>query len=324
MSDNTKFKPAWWLPNSHLQTIWPALLRPNSKELPVERERFTLYDGDFIDLDWIGREEKGPLILMLHGFEGSIASHYAQGMLDTFYKNGWRCVFMHFRGCSGEPNRLPRGYHSGETRDLQFVVDELRRREPDTQIGAIGYSLGGNVLLKWLGETSGHNPLHAAIAVSVPYDLHKAAARIQRGFSRFYQWYFLRCLRHRLSYKYTVHPCSINANTLHDIHSIHDFDNKVTAPLHGFRDADDYYTTSSSRQYLKTIKVPTLLLHAKDDPFMTEDVIPEQDELSNSVELEVTDTGGHVGFVSGRYPWRPEYWLDQRTSLFFSKHFKKI
>lgn len=322
MSDEIKFKPAWWLRNPHLQTIWPTIFRPDSKNLAIERERFELYDGDFLDLDWVGRGEKGPLIVMLHGFEGSIASHYAQGMLATIREHGWRCVFMHFRGCSGEPNRLPRGYHSGETVDLQNVIEILRQREPETPLGAIGYSLGGNVLLKWMGETGSHNPLQAAIAVSVPYELHKAAARIQKGFSRFYQWYFLKCLRDRLAYKFKMVPSPVNPDLLNVIRSIHDFDNTFTAPLHGFRDAAEYYEISSARQYLKHIQVPTLLVHSKDDPFMTEDVVPQPSDLSEHVQLELTEYGGHVGFISGRYPWRPEYWLDKRASLYFSKHFK--
>src|SRR5580704_6495536 len=168
MSGN-EFKPAWWLPNSHLQTLWPAIFRSNIKKVALERERLELPDGDFIDLDWLDRQKTGPLILILHGFEGSIESHYAKGMLCSINQQGWRGVFMHFRGCSGEPNRLPRGYHSGETNDLHYVIQILQQREPDIDLAAIGYSLGGNVLLKWLGETGLENPLKAAIAISVPF-----------------------------------------------------------------------------------------------------------------------------------------------------------
>jgi predicted alpha/beta-fold hydrolase len=317
------FKPAWWLPNPHLQTMWPVLLRRKIRDLEVERERVELPDGDFIDLDWVGRGGSGPVVLILHGFEGSINSHYARGMLLKVMQNGWRGVFMHFRGCSGEPNRLPRSYHSGETSDVDYIVKWLRGREMNTSVAAIGYSLGGNVLLKWLGETGAQNPLKAAIAISVPFELHKAAQRIQKGFSRCYQWYFLKCLRERLTFKSQFVPAApLNANELEAVRTIMDFDHRYTAPLHGFSDADEYYSISSSRQYLRSIQVPTLILHAKDDPFMSEDVIPEGHELSSQVKLEVTESGGHVGFVTGKYPWRPEYWLEQRIPDFLKDHLK--
>ena len=227
---------------------------------------------------------------------------------------------MHFRGCSGEPNRLPRSYHSGDTKDAEFVVNMLHSREPETVISAIGYSLGGNVLLKWLGETGKNNPLKAAVAISVPFDLSKAANRIQHGFSRFYQWYFLKCLRERLTHKFQYVPTPIDPSNI-EVRDIRLFDDLYTAPLHGFSGVDEYYATSSCRQYLKAIQVPTLILHAKDDPFMSADVIPTLQELSSSVKLEVTETGGHVGFVSGNVPWRPQYWLEQRIPLFLRDFF---
>lgn len=317
-----QFKPAWWLPNSHLQTLWPPIFRRSLKNVTVERERLELPDGDFIDLDWVGRNESGPLVLVLHGLEGSIESHYAKGMLQTVTQSGWRGVFMHFRGCSGEPNRLPRSYHSGETGDVKYLTQVLFERESNLELAAIGFSLGGNVLLKWLGETKEKNPLKAAIAVSVPFELHKAAARIQQGFSRFYQWYFIRCLRDRLSQKFKVKESGIDPIIIHNVRTMYEFDDKVTAPMHGFSGVDEYYSTASCRQYLSLIKVPTLILHAKDDPFMSEDVIPKPQELSPYVKLELSDSGGHVGFVSGKYPWRPEYWIEQRVPEFFKQYLK--
>jgi uncharacterized protein len=314
---NSQFKPAWWLPNPHLQTIWPAITRRDIKNLKLFRERLELPDGDFVDLDWVGKDEQGPLVIILHGLEGSIDSHYAKGMMQAVSNKGMRAVFMHFRGCSGEPNRLERGYHSGETEDFAYLVQKLHEREPDTILGAIGYSLGGNVLLKWLGETRQENPLKAAIAVSVPFELQKAAERIQEGFSRFYQWYFLKCLRDRLEEKYKQKSSSIDLSFLAEVQTMREFDNQLTAPLHGFVDADEYYNTASSRQYLRTIQIPTLIVHAKDDPFMTEDVIPQEYELSPYVKLEITDAGGHIGFVGGKYPWKSEYWLEERAPQFF-------
>lgn len=320
------FKPAWWLPNSHLQTIWPAVVRKRviKPKIKLERERFELPDGDFLDLDWVDRDASGPIIVILHGFEGSINSPYVKGMLNAVHDHGWRGVCMHFRGCSGVHNRLPRGYHSGDTSDLASLMNELVHREPDTPFAAIGYSLGGNILLKWLGETGKYNPLKAAIAVSVPFDLHKASKRIERGFSRLYQWYLLRGLRRRLARKHAVIPPPVDPGFLKKVSSLREFDDNFTAPMYGFKDAEDYYMSTSSRQYLRFIQVPTLLIQAKDDPFMTADVIPNPDELSPSVRLEVTETGGHVGFVTGKYPWKPVYWLEERTPEFFSEFLKDV
>ncbi len=315
----SQFKPAWWLPSPHLQTLWPPIFR-RSLNLTVERERLELPDGDFIDLDWVGRTQSGPLVLVLHGLEGSIESHYAKGMLQTAMQSGWRGVFMHFRGCSGEPNRLPRSYHSGETGDVKYLAQVLYEREPDLKLAAIGFSLGGNVLLKWLGETKEKNPLKAAIAVSVPFELHKAAARIQQGFSRFYQWYFIKCLRDRLSQKFKISESCIDPAVVHTVRTMYEFDDKVTAPMHGFSGVDEYYSTASCRQYLSLIKVPTLIVHAKDDPFMSEDVIPKPQELSSYVTLELSEAGGHVGFVGGKYPWCPEYWIEKRVPEFFKQY----
>lgn len=322
MSDLT-FKPAWWLPNPHLQTIWPVLYPRSFKHLVLERERLELPDGDFIDLDWVKGSGTGPVVLLLHGLEGSIESHYAKGMLSEITNQGWRGVFMHFRGCSGVPNRLLRGYHSGETGDVEFVTRVVMERTNHAPIAAIGVSLGGNVLLKWLGETGASNPLTAAIAISVPFELHKAAKRVQQGFSRFYQWYFIKCLRERLATKVLQVPShQLDLWCINQVNTMYDFDDKITAPLHGFSGVDEYYNASSSRGYLHSIKVPTLILHSKDDPFMSSDVIPELKELSSSTKLEVTMAGGHVGFVGGKYPWKPEYWIEKRAPIFLKEYFK--
>ncbi len=315
------FKPAWWLPGPHLQTIWPALCRRKKTKLDVHRERFWLADGDFVDLDWIGHPT-GPIVLILHGLEGSIKSPYAKGMLEAVAAQGWRGVLMHFRGCSGVPNRLARGYHSGETGDVNEVIQALRSREPSTFLAAIGFSLGGNVLLKWLGETGLDNPLAAAVAISVPFELQKTTDRIRKGFSRVYQWHLLNCLYKRLSYKFQLQPYPHGLPPLSKYKSIRDFDDNITAPLHGFSNANEYYTLSSSRQYLNKIQVPTLLLQSTDDPFMTKDIIPSPQEISPKIQLEVTQSGGHVGFVSGKFPWRPNYWLEARVPAFLQSYLK--
>ena len=318
--DELLFKPAWWLPGPHLQTLWPTLCRRQVNNIMLERERFELPDGDFVDLDWVGKNNTGPIILILPGLEGSIYSPYAKGMLYAIAQQNWRGVFMHFRGCSGEPNRLPRSYHSGETGDIAALVMALKKREPQTVFAAIGFSLGGNMLLKWLGETGQDNPLQAAIAISVPFELQKTAERIQCGFSKLYQWHLLNCLCKRLTQKFQGRPIPNNFPTALKFQTLQEFDDQVTAPLHGFTGAIDYYTRSSSRQYLNKIQIPTLILQAQDDPFMTHDIIPQKSELSSHVRFELTRSGGHVGFVTGKYPWRAKYWLEQRAPLFLQRY----
>lgn len=313
------FKPAWWLSNKHLQTLWPTLCRRPIHDIAIARERFELPDGDFVDLDWSGNGH-GPIVIMLHGLEGSIDSPYAKGMLHAISKQGWRGVLMHFRCCSGERNRLPRTYHSGETGDINAVVTTLSQREPGVPMAALGFSLGGNVLLKWLGESGQSNVLKAAIAISVPFELHKSVNRINQGFSKLYQWHLLRSLYYKMQWKFREQSAPVIIPPLSDLHTIRDFDEAVTAPLHGFANAEDYYAKSSCRQYLRHIHVPTLVLQAKDDPFMTEDLLPRLDELSSTITLELSEKGGHVGFVSGALPWQAEYWLEQRVPRFLQKY----
>jgi len=312
------FKAAWWCRGPHGQTLWARLAR-RPPHVALWRERLELPDGDFIDLDWT-EKGSGPIVIVLHGLEGSSDSPYARGLLRAIERRGWRGVVMHFRGCSGEPNRLARSYHSGDTGDLAFLVTTLRRREPRAPLATVGFSLGGNVLLKWLGKAGGVTPLRAAVAVSVPFVLHGAAERLQQGFSRLYQWRLLRSLRRTVDAKRRHMELPLKIRDLSTLKNFRDFDEYVTAPLHGFDSADHYYTVSSSRQYLGGITVPTLLLHARDDPFMTESAIPRPDELSESVTLELSPHGGHVGFVAGIWPWRPRYWLDERIPAYLARY----
>lgn len=305
---STPFKPAWWLPGGHVQTLWPALLRRAVSPV-TRRERVELPDGDFIDVDWTG--ESGPIVIVLHGLGGSMDSHYARGILRAVATRGWRGALMHFRGCSGEPNRLLRGYHAGDTGDLASFVALLRQREPHIPLAAVGYSLGGNVLLKWLGEQGESSPLSAAVAVSVPFDLGAATARMQQGFSRIYDRRLLRCLQDALARKRAVMALPWDATTIAAIGTLRAFDECVTAPLHGFRDAEDYYDRASCRPYLPRIHTPTLIVHAADDPFMPPSVVPPPHVLSATTRLELSPSGGHVGFVSGA-PWTPRYWLETR------------
>jgi predicted alpha/beta-fold hydrolase len=309
------FRRAWWLPGAHLQTLYPTLFR-RFRPPPLRRERIELPDGDFLDVDR-GPCHDGPLVLLLHGLEGSIRSHYAAGLMTALDRCGFEGALMHFRGCSGEPNRLPRSYHSGETGDLATVLALLHARDPERPVFAIGVSLGGNVLLKWLGENPQQTLVQRAIAISVPFELNKAALRLQAGLSRLYQAHLLRKLRRSTRAKAVIISLPVPVDRLDQIRTFRSFDDRITAPLHGFAGVDDYYRRSSSRQFLKQIRTPTLILHALDDPFMTPDSVPGPDELGPGIQLELSEHGGHVGFIGGRWPWRACYWLDRRVCAWF-------
>lgn len=304
------FRPAWWCRGPHMQTLWPYLFR-RAPRVALRRERLELPDGDFLDLDWT-LNNRGPIVIILHGLEGSSHSKYARGLLKAVHDHGWRGAVMHFRGCSDEPNRLPRSYHSGETTDLAYVVSLLHQREPDAPLFVVGFSLGGNVLLKWLGEVGAQAPIKAAVAVSIPFLLGESAKRLDQGFSRVYQWVLMRSMRNAVANKHRRMKLPLKIKDFSTLRTFRDFDEHVTAPLHGFAGADDYYRRSSSRQYLNRIRIPTLIVQSRDDPFMTDTVIPQREELSPAIQLETYDSGGHVGFVGGSWPWMPHYWLEER------------
>ena len=327
---NTTFTPAWWLKNCHLQTLYPALFRKLPSPV-LRRERLITPDNDFLDLDWCG-EEHLPLVILLHGLTGSSQSIYIKGLQHVLSQNNYRSVALNFRGCSGESNNSFRCYHSGETQDIDFLYKTLREREPITPIAAVGFSLGGNVLLKWLGEQQNNVNLFAAVAISVPLVLSICATKLDFGFSKIYRANLLRELKDYISGKQqhlekigaTQHAKKLEQlGDLTKIRSFWEYDERVVAKLHGFKNAHDYYARSSSRQYLKKIAVPTLLIHALDDPFMTANVIPKADELSPFVQLELTKAGGHVGFVAGKNPFKPVYWLEQRIPKFLQQQLNR-
>ncbi|MDD2724887.1 MAG: hydrolase [Methylovulum sp.] len=328
MLNKTPFKPAWWLRNRHFQTLYPALLRRTPKVPHLWRERISTPDGDFLDLDHCGTGA-GPRVILLHGLTGSSGSGYIKGLQVEFLRRGWRSVVMNFRGCSGESNNKARCYHSGETEDIQFVYESLRQREPGTQCAAVGFSLGGNVLLKWLGEQGGRVDLAAAVAVSVPLVLNLCASKLDNGFSKIYRANLLKRLKTYMRLKQAHlerngHQAEAEKiRRLGDcskISSFWQYDDVVVAGLHGFKDVHDYYQRSSSRQFLKHITVPTLVIQADDDPFMTSAVLPAVDELSAHVQLEVTCGGGHVGFVARQKFFKPYYWLEQRIPEFLGHY----
>jgi len=303
-----------------LQTLYPALLR-KPPALTLKNEQLELSDGDFIDLSWTEEKQTSPIVILLHGLEGSINSPYAKGILKTIQDIGWQGVLMHFRGCSGRHNRLERSYHSGETGDLNSLIHTLKTRHPDRKITAIGVSLGGNVLLKYLGEQGNKCKLTAAMAISVPFDLADGAKALNKGFSKVYQRHLIKRLCIKMRDKFKHKPAPIDLDKLSEWTNFYLFDHNVTAPLHGFASADDYYTKSSSKQFLKNITTPTLILHSKDDPFMSQKAIPTKEELSSSVTLELTEHGGHVGFVYGKSPFRAKYWIEKRLVEYFKSVF---
>ncbi len=308
------FTPPAWLRNPHLQTLWPYAARYRVS-VRVRRERLELPDGDFLDLDWtLGGA--GPVVIILHGLSGSVDSHYARSLLTGLHRRGLRGVLMNFRGAGGEPNRLARSYHGGETGDLSTVVETLRRREPHTPLALVGYSLGGNVLLKWLGEQGRRAPVCAAVAVSVPFDLSRSTTRLMQGFSRLYQWHILRSLKQALYAKARTLDLPIDLSMVKDISTFRRFDDLITAPLHGFRDAEHYYRRSSAIGYLDAIRVPTLIIHALDDPFVPASAVPAPSALSENTVLELTRHGGHVGFVSRGGALARDSWLDGRILTF--------
>lgn len=317
---STPFKPATGLRNPHLQTLWGPLWR-KSVALDHQRERLWLADGDFLDLDWSGPHHADtPLVLVLHGLTGSSSSHYVLGLQRALQAQGWASVAVNWRGCSGEPNLLPRSYHSGASEDLAEVITHLRAQRPSAPLYAVGYSLGGNVLLKHLGEAGSASQLQGAVAVSVPFRLDQCADRIGLGFSRVYQRHFI---REMISYVKTKerdflhrgHHEGLEAlsrlGPLTNMRTFWDFDGRITAPLNGFDDAHDYYKRSSSRYYLGENRTPTLIIQSTDDPFVFRHSLPEAGELASTITLELHAHGGHVGFVEGSLR-QPGYYLERR------------
>jgi predicted alpha/beta-fold hydrolase len=314
------FQPGWWIRGAHLQTIWNRLLRPQI-EVPTTRARWTTPDGDFLDLDFADGPVASPQLLVIHGLEGSSERRYVRGLLARALELGWRGVAMNFRGCSGQLNRAQRLYHSGETSDLGWVISELAKRDPGAPILPVGVSLGGNVLLKWLGEegTRAVDELRAAVAISVPYDLEASAQKMSRGLGRLYTRFFLKTLKPKVLAKAEQFPGTLDAEAIERARTWRQYDDVATAPLHGFEDAVDYWQKSSSQHYLDQIRRPTLLISAVDDPFIPESSLPRKIvDRSEWLHAEFTPRGGHAGFVAGPLPWRPSYWAEERAMDFLA------
>jgi predicted alpha/beta-fold hydrolase len=312
------YHPPWWYRGRHLQTLWGPVLR-RFRRPPLRRERLHTPDGDFLDLDWLAVSGAGaPLVLILHGLEGSSRSHYVSGLLREVSGLGLRGVVLNFRSCSGELNRAPPLYHSGETSDLEWVVDRLLEREPALRVGLIGVSLGGNVALKWLGER-GHDapkPVVGAVAISTPFDLAACAQVLDRGLARsLYTAEFLRTLRAKVKAKAHLYDGRLDVKAALRARTFAEYDHVVTAPLYGFADERDYWTRSSSGRYLAGIRRPCLLINAVNDPFVPPSSLPAE-AVARSPWLEALfpREGGHAGFLEG--PFGRRSWSERRALAF--------
>ncbi len=316
-----------WLPGGNLQTLYPALLarRP---AVNYGRRRWDTPDGDFIDLDWAENQDRGsglekstrPLLVLFHGLEGSSNSHYARALMHAALARGWRGVVVHFRGCSGELNRLPRAYHSGDSAEIDWILRRLKQQQEGAALHALGVSLGGNALLKWLGEQGGAATaiLRSAAALSAPLDLHAAGTALEQGFNMVYTQHFLVSMKKKSLLKLQMHPRLFDAERVRAARTLREFDDLVTAPLHGFAGVDDYWTRASSKPWLSRIAVPTLLLNACNDPFLPAAALPKPQEISATVTAAFPETGGHVGFISGAFPGTLD-WLAQAAIDFMSE-----
>jgi predicted alpha/beta-fold hydrolase len=313
----TRFAPARWMRNPHLQTVYAALLA-RAPRIAYRRERWDTPDGDFVDVDFVDGPPGAPWVQLFHGLEGSSQSPYARMLMHFARERGWRGSVMIYRGLSGEMNRLPRAYHSGDSEEVDWVLRRLAARAGAAPLYAAGVSLGGNALAKWLGERGEEacGIVRAAAAISAPVDLMAAGEALGRGFARLYSRHFLATLKTSALARLQRFPGLFDAEALRRARSLRDFDNVVTAPLHGFRDTDDYWTRASSKPWLTAIRVPTLVLNARDDPFLPPWALPTEREVSPAVKLEFPAWGGHVGFVTGPFPGHIE-WLPQRILHFF-------
>jgi predicted alpha/beta-fold hydrolase len=309
------YRAPTWLPNGHLQTIYPALCVPKPA-VDYRRERWDCADGDFVDIDFVDGEDGKPFVVLFHGLEGSSGSHYARSLMAALAARGWSGAVPHFRGCSGEPNRAPRFYHSGDAREIDWIVRRLRERA-NGRFYAAGVSLGGNALLRWLGESQHQAEIvDAACAVSAPLDLARGGESLSSGLNMFYTRMFLQTLKPKCLAKLEQFPGLFDRDALLAARDLYAFDNVVTAPLHGYRDTDDYWDRASAKHVLHDITVPTLVLNARNDPFLPGIHLPPT--AAREVRLEYPEHGGHVGFAVGRLPGRID-WLPQRLLHFFDR-----
>ncbi|WP_435946974.1 hydrolase [Dryocola sp. BD586] len=321
--DGQDFRPMRGLSNPHLQTMLPRVIRRRVKFKP-HWQRLDMPDGDFVDLAWSEDPAAAvdkPRLVVFHGLEGSLHSPYAHGLIEAAKNRGWLGVVMHFRGCSGVPNRMQRIYHSGETEDGTFFLNWLNQRYGDAPTAAVGFSLGGNMLACLMAKQGVDCTLKAGVVVSAPLMLEQCCYHMEQGFSRFYQRYLLNLLKKNAARKLRSYPGTlpVDLRQLKGVRRIRDFDDLITSKIHGFADALDYYRRCSAMPLLPDIAKPTLIIHAKDDPFMDHHVIPDKASLPTNIEYQLTSHGGHVGFVGGTLR-KPEMWLEQRIPDWLTRY----
>ena len=314
------YAPPWWLPGGHLQTLY-AYARGVDYPIRYRRERWETPDGDFIDLDWLDSPDStANLLVLFHGLEGSSRSHYALSLMALASRQGWQGVVPHFRGCSGEVNRLPRSYHSGDAPEIDWILRRLKEQNPACALYVAGVSLGGNMLLTWLGEMgdAASAIVERAAAISAPVDLNAAARVLDVGLRKtIYTRSFLNSMKPKLLAKIAAKQLKLDPAAVLACSTFREIDDLYTAPIHGFTDADDYWTKASSKLWLKRIQTPTLLINALNDPFLPVSALPTDRDVSESVKLDFPESGGHVGFVSGTFPGTLD-WLPQRVTDFFA------
>lgn len=331
------FAPAWWLRNAHAQTLYSTFFR-RPPRVARERETVDLHDGDFLDLDWhlpAGWTPDRPLVLAVHGLSGSSDSHYILGLQAALGARGWGSAALNCRGAA-RPNNLPRAYHAGASDDVRHALEHMRMRYPRAPRAVVGYSLGGNMTLKLLGELGAEGDgdlVFAGAAVSPPLVLALCADRMDLGVSVIYRRHFItELIAHweaKLAHLEKAGHLEVVTQVRERLmrgpfHSFWQFDNELVAPLHGFADVHDYYKRSSGRQFLPSIRVPALVIHSSDDPLMSPAVMPEAGELSPTVRFELCSKGGHVGFIEGGAPWNPRYFLERRIPEFLAGVFQGL
>ncbi|KJY74147.1 hydrolase [Vibrio coralliilyticus] len=317
----TQFIAAKGLANPHLQTLAPRFIRKKALFEPLWQTLDTP-DGDFLDLAWsedwqTEQAKKKPVFVLFHGLEGCFYSPYANGLMHAFSQHGWLSVMMHFRGCSGKPNHRARAYHSGEVEDARFFLEQLNQQLPNQTKVAVGISLGGNMLANYLAQYNQEPLLSAATIVSAPLDLSACSERIEKGFSKVYKTYLLSSLKKNALRKHHLikGELDVSYQSIKRVTKLFEFDDLITAPLHGFKDAQDYYQRCSGIHRLKDIRIPTQIIHAKDDPFMTDAVIPKY-VLPDNIDYRLFEQGGHVGFLTGS-ALKPRFWLEEALPAYY-------
>ncbi len=315
----SNYRAPLWLPGAHLQTVVAARLVPQPR-VDYRRERWDSPDRDFIDVDFATPEPAAaaaPVLVLFHGLEGCSSSHYALSIMRAAADRGWRGLVVHFRGCSGEPNRLPRAYHSGDSPEGDWILRRVHERYPQARLHAVGISLGGNMLAKWLGERGAEAQfITAAASIGSPLDLAAGGAALSRGFNRLYSKMFLATLKDKALAKIERFPGVASAPAIRACRDLYDFDNAYTAPVHGFRDTDDYWLRASGKPWLRSVAVPHLVFNARNDPFVPASSLPCVQDVSRFVHLEQPQEGGHIGFASGNFPGDLGF-LPERLFRFF-------